>query len=90
MKTDLLTLDEDMYQQLKAMWQSKNVDDKALFQGIVVNQLNHKDPLTEYYAHLLVGIVHPSLTDKDFWISKRFNLQMKLLSQGITPKTLSI
>jgi hypothetical protein len=90
MKTDLITLDDEMYQQLKSMWQSKDDGDKALFKGIVVNQLNHEDLLTEYYAHLLVGVIQPSLTDKEYWISKRFNLQMKLWCQGITPKTLSI
>jgi hypothetical protein len=90
MQTDLITLDDEMYQQLKSMWQSKDDGDKALFKGIIVNQLNHKDLLTEYYAHLLVGVIHPSLTNQEHWIMKRFNLQMKLWSQGITPKTLSI
>jgi hypothetical protein len=78
----MISLDKDMYFTLKQMWESKQDDNILLFKGLVINNLNDDLP-TQYYKHLLVGIVSRFVLDKSFYQLKTLNLEFQLKTAGL-------
>lgn len=80
----MLKLDKDMYITLKNMWESNQTDNKILFKGLVINNLDKEDLPTNYYKHLLVGVVGgKTLTKESYYQSKLLEYEFQLRLEGL-------
>lgn len=79
----MLKLDKDMYITLRDMWLSNQHDNKILFKGLVINNLDKEDLPTNYYKHLLVGTVSNYIEDKSFYQTKTLDLEFQLREAGL-------
>jgi hypothetical protein len=78
----MINLDKDMYLTLKQMWESNQDDNRVLFKGLVINNLDDDLP-TKYYKHLLVGVVSKWFADKSFYDMKTLELEFQLKEAGL-------
>ena len=79
----MITLDKEMFITLREMWKSGQSEDKALFKGILINNLDHNDLLTQYYSHLLVCLVYHNPDYGNIVKMKTLEYELKLKLAGL-------